>query len=134
MCILMKPQNRILVIDDEAPIREVMTQVLERNGYHVKAVASGEVGLRLALVEKFDLVLLDLTMPDIHGLEVCRALHNDPMTSTLPIVIVSGNLTEQSRVESLRAGACDYLFKPFDLRTLLKTVRDRIAGESMANS
>jgi two-component system KDP operon response regulator KdpE len=100
--------RRILVVDDEPQIRRIMRTVLVTKGYEVMEADSGEDALLLIHSERYDLVLLDINMPGISGIEVCREVRR---SSEIPIVIMSAG--EESKAKALDAGANDYLKKPF---------------------
>jgi two-component system nitrogen regulation response regulator NtrX len=106
------PKPRILVIDDDAGIRESLKMTLEYDGYDVSGAATGQEGLALVEREAPDLVLLDVKMPGMDGLEVLPRLHS--MYPTLPVVMISAHGTPSSAVEAIRKGALDFLEKPFE--------------------
>ena len=110
----------VLVIDDEPQIRRALRLGLERNGYIVQVAANGEEGLDLAALEPCDLVILDLAMPGMDGLEVCRQLRG---WSKMPIVVLSVREGEKDKIAALDLGADDYLTKPFSLDELLARMR-----------
>lgn len=110
----------ILVIDDEPQIRRALRIGLERNGYQVRLAASGEEGLDLAAQHPIDFVILDLAMPGIEGVEVCRQLR---AWSTVPVIVLSVREGEKDKIAALDAGADDYLTKPFSLDELLARLR-----------
>src|SRR5579862_1636999 len=106
------PKPRILVIDDEAAIRESLKMTLEYEGYEVLAAPTGQEGLSLAEREAPDLVLLDVKMPGMDGLEVLDRLH--AMNEALPVVMISAHGTPSTAVDAIRRGALDFLEKPFE--------------------
>ena len=107
---------RILVVEDDAGIRLGVTRNLEFEGHEVMAAATGEDGLRLALDERPDIVILDIMLPDIDGREVCRLLRREGVK--IPILFLTARTEEQDKVEGLRLGADDYMTKPFSVREL----------------
>jgi two-component system KDP operon response regulator KdpE len=109
-----------LVIDDEPQIRRALRAGLEPNGYTVMLAASGEEGLDLAALHPPEIVILDLAMPQMEGLEVCRRLRE---WSTVPIVVLSVRDREEDKIAALDAGADDYVTKPFGLGELLARMR-----------
>jgi DNA-binding response OmpR family regulator len=109
------PMIRALVIEDAPEMRLLATQLLEQNGFEVAAAPDGEQGLALAEEQRPDLVLLDLTLPGLDGLEVCRRLR---AFSDAYIVIVTGREDELDKVEGLTVGADDYVTKPYSPREL----------------
>src|ERR1700730_17053919 len=106
------PKPRILVIDDEAAIRDSLRMTLEYEGYEFAGAATGQEGLALAAREMPDLVLLDVKMPGMDGLEVLGRLHS--MYEALPVVMISAHGTPSSAVDAIRKGATDFLEKPFE--------------------
>ena len=110
----------VLVVDDEPQLRRVMLATLTDLGYTVIDAKSGEEALEKFREEQPDLVLLDLNMPGIGGLETCRALR---LGSDVPIIILSVRNTERDKVEALDAGADDYVTKPFGIQELLARIR-----------
>ena len=113
----------ILIIEDDPDIRELMKHHLERDGYVVVGAPTGEEGLRLARKSPPGLVILDLMLPGMDGLEVLRKLRADSKTRELPTVIVSAKGEEADIVSGLELGADDYLTKPFSPRVLVARVR-----------
>jgi two-component system, OmpR family, KDP operon response regulator KdpE len=111
---------KVLVIDDEPQIRRALRAGLEPEGYTVLLAASGEEGLDLAALHGPDLVILDLAMPGIDGLEVCRQLRE---WSQVPILVLSVREESRDKVEALDLGADDYVTKPFDLEEVRARVR-----------
>lgn len=110
----------ILVIDDELPMRRLLRSSLGERGYRVSLAASGTEGLAAATTDAPAVVLLDLGLPDIDGLEVCRQLRKQ---SDVPILILSARYDEMEKVRALDLGADDYLTKPFGTHELLARVR-----------
>ena len=106
------PKSRILVIDDEAAIRDSLRMTLEYEGYEFVGAATGQEGLALVERENFDLVLLDVKMPGMDGLDVLGRLHS--MNETLPVVMISAHGTPSTAVDAIRRGALDFLEKPFE--------------------
>jgi len=110
----------ILVVDDEPQLRRVMRTTLTDLGYTVIDAKTGEDALELLRHDQPDLILLDLNMPGIGGLETCRAIRE---TSEVPIIILSVRNTEREKVQALDAGADDYVSKPFGIQELLARIR-----------
>jgi DNA-binding response OmpR family regulator len=115
--------SRVLIVEDEPDIRELVVHHLKREGYQVSAASSGEEALRQVQAAPPDLVILDLMMPAMNGLEVCRRLRQDPSTVSLPIVMLTAKGDEVDRVLGLEIGADDYIVKPFSPKELLARVR-----------
>ena len=122
----------ILAVDDEEDILELISFNLRKEGYSVTCVTSGEDALRSARKTLPDLTILDLLLPGLDGLEVCRRLKTDPKTSHIPIIMLTAKTEEADIVTGLELGADDYVTKPFSPRVLLarvKAVLRRKAGE-----
>jgi phosphate regulon transcriptional regulator PhoB len=115
--------HRVLIVEDEPDIRDLLVFHLEREGYQVTQCRSGAEALRLARATPPDLVLLDLMLPEMDGLEVCRRLRQDPATMALPIVMLTARGDEVDRVLGLELGADDYVVKPFSPRELVARIR-----------
>jgi two-component system KDP operon response regulator KdpE len=111
---------RILVVDDEPALRRTLQANLSVRGYDVTAVETGEAALRQVGVQMPDLVILDLLLPGLSGLDVCRALR---AAAAVPILVLSARGEEQTKVQALDLGADDYLTKPFGMDELLARVR-----------
>ncbi|MBM4062019.1 MAG: response regulator transcription factor [Planctomycetes bacterium] len=114
---------KILVVEDEPDILEVMQYNLEREGYKVVACRNGEQGLSRIRTDDPDLVILDLMLPGMDGLEVCRQVKADPVTRTIPVVMVTAKGEESDVVLGLGLGADDYLVKPFRPRELVARIK-----------
>ena len=112
--------RHILVVDDEARIREVVQYALEKEGYRVTTAQDGAEALRRFAVDAADLVVLDVMMPELDGLEVCRRIHAQSKT---PVLFLSAKGEELDRVLGLELGGDDYLTKPFSTRELIARVR-----------
>jgi len=127
-------RENILVVDDEEDILELVQYNLSREGYQVRQAGTGEEGLKIARQKKPDLVILDLMLPGVDGLEVCKNLKNDPKTAHIPIIMLTAKSEEADMVTGLELGADDYIPKPFSPRVLLarvKTVLRRKLRESV---
>lgn len=112
--------HRILIIEDEAAIADAVAHTLAREGLEVRTAEEGEAGLRLAQEFAPDLVLLDVMLPGISGLDVCRLLRQ---RSSVPIIMLTAKAAEVDRVVGLEIGADDYITKPFSMRELVARVR-----------
>src|SRR5947199_7527166 len=123
------PRSRILVIDDEAAIRESLRMTLEYEGYEFIGAATGQEGLALVEREAPDLVLLDVKMPGMDGLEVLERLRN--MNETLPVVVVSGHGTISTAVEATKKGAFDFIEKPFASERVLVSLRNALDSRQL---
>jgi DNA-binding response OmpR family regulator len=116
-------QHKIVVIEDEPDILEVIQYNLKREGYSVRSTRDGEEGLGLVRKDAPDLVLLDLMLPGLDGIEVCRKLKADAVTRSIPIVMVTAKGEESDIVLGLGTGADDYICKPFSPKELIARVK-----------
>ena len=117
------PHESILVVDDEEDIRELLLYNLAREGFGVTAASTGEEALACARKKAPDLVVLDLMLPGISGLDVTRAMKRDPVLGRVPIVMLTAKDGEADVVAGLELGADDYVTKPFSVRVLLARIR-----------
>src|SRR5210317_1572942 len=115
--------ERILVVDDEEDILELVRYNLAKEGYHVIGALTGEDALQKARSETFDLIVLDLMLPGIDGLDVAKRLKSSPKTEQVPIVMLSAKGEEADIVTGLELGADDYIAKPFSPRIMVARVR-----------
>jgi phosphate regulon transcriptional regulator PhoB len=115
--------TRVLLVEDERDIVELVRYHLEKEGMTVVHAGDGGRALRLATAEHPDLVVLDLMLPGLDGLEVCRQLRRDPATRAVPIVMLTARGDEVDRVVGLEVGADDYVVKPFSPRELVARIR-----------
>ncbi len=116
----MIPEAHILVIDDEPQIQRALRAILSARHFQVTIASTGEEGLALAAAEQPDLIILDLGLPDIDGIEVCRRLRE---WTQVPIIVLSVRESERDKVLALDRGADDYLTKPFGIEELLARIR-----------
>jgi cyclic di-GMP phosphodiesterase len=114
---------RVLVVEDDVANRALLTHLLTRAGYDALAVSDGRDGLRAALEEAPNLVLLDVELPGMNGFDVCRALRADARTVGLPVILLTGRSSTTDVVAGLDAGADDFLRKPYDQAELMARVR-----------
>lgn len=119
----MSDRLRILAVDDEADLLELIFYNLNKEGWEVSLAADGQEALAKIRKEKFDLVILDLMLPGMPGMEICRVLRNDPKTRELPIIMLTAKGEEVDRVLGLEMGADDYISKPFSPRELIARIR-----------
>ena len=116
-------RETILIVEDEPDILEVLEYNLKRESYRVLTAKSGTAGLALSRSENPDLVLLDLMLPGMDGIDVCRKIKEDPLTRSIPIVMVTAKGEESDVVLGLGMGADDYVTKPFSPRELIARVK-----------
>jgi two-component system response regulator ResD len=129
--------SRILVVEDEPDLRTLLDRHLERAGHRVVVAEDGREALRMAWTQPVDLVVLDLMLPGVDGIEVCRRLRSDPRTSRVPVVMLTAKLEATDRIAGLEVGADDYVTKPFNLRELVlrvEAVLRRVRGEEGAST
>ena len=115
--------SKILIVEDDPDIRELLRFNLEKAGYNLFLSEDGEKALTLARKHSPDIILLDLMLPGVDGLEVCRTLKKDPDLQRIPIIMVTAKGEEMDRVVGLELGADDYVVKPFSLREVVLRIR-----------
>jgi two-component system KDP operon response regulator KdpE len=123
-------EPRLLVVDDEPQIRRALRVTLRANGYDVHTAATGEEALDLAAVHPPDLMILDLTLPDVDGVAVCRRIRE---WSQLPIIVLSVRGDEDAKIHAFDEGADDYVTKPFSVPELLARMRVALRHVSVAS-
>jgi len=116
-------EGLVLVIDDEKDLLELVRYNLEKEGYRIKTAEDGEAGLEAAKRELPDIVIVDLMLPGIDGLDVCRRLRADERTARTPIIMLTAKSAETDRVVGLEMGADDYITKPFSPRELAARIK-----------
>jgi len=117
------PRETILVIDDEKDLIELVRYNLEKEGFQITSAFDGEAGMSMATQANPDVILIDLMLPGIDGLEVCRQLRASERTSRIPIIMLTAKSSESDRVVGLELGADDYVTKPFSPRELAARVK-----------
>lgn len=113
----------VLVVDDEPDIRDLVVFHLEREGFRVRTARTGADALKQVKTSAPDLIILDLMLPELDGLEVCRRLRHDPATSFIPVIMLTAKGDEVDRVVGLEIGADDYVTKPFSPKELVARIR-----------
>lgn len=116
------PNARVLVVEDEPDLRNLLDRHLDRAGYQVLLAEDGLEALERAWSEPVDLVLLDLMLPNVDGIEVCKRLKRDQRTARLPVVMLTAKQEAVDRIVGFELGADDYITKPFNLRELILRV------------
>jgi phosphate regulon transcriptional regulator PhoB len=119
----MNSPKHILVVDDEADLVELVSYNLRKDGFIVDSASDGETALTKVRKGKYDLAILDLMLPGIQGMELCRILRNDSKTAGLPIIMLTAKGEEVDRILGLEMGADDYMTKPFSPRELIARVK-----------
>src|SRR5262245_44684474 len=118
------PQSaRVLVVEDEPNIRELVCLHLGHEGYECEGVGDGQSALKRSETERFDLMVLDVMLPGLDGLSLCRAVRNGTMNQDVPILMLTARREESDKVVGLESGADDYLTKPFGVRELVARAR-----------
>ena len=125
--------ERILIVDDEEDVLELVRYNLEKNGYTVETAATGEEALKKVRFKKPDLMVLDLMLPGVDGLNVCKQLKSDPRTEQLPVIMLTAKGEEADIVTGLELGADDYVTKPFSPKVLVARIRRRLHQASVSN-
>ncbi len=123
--------QRILIIEDESDIRELLTYNLDLEGFDVVGVANGEDALKALQTGSIQLVVLDLMLPDISGLEICRYIRRDSALSRLPVIMLTAKGEEVDRIVGFELGADDYVTKPFNIREMILRVKAVLARSKM---
>lgn len=114
---------KILIVDDEPDIVELVSYNLERDGFSTVKAHEGEAALRKVRMEKPDLLILDLMLPGVGGLDICKTIRANPELSSLPIIMLTAKTDEVDKILGLEMGADDYMTKPFSVKELIARVR-----------
>lgn len=120
--------NKVLIIEDHPGTYNMISDILKINGFDVAVAGASLVGLEKAKKEKPDLILLDIMMPEMGGLQVCKKLKSDPETSKIPVIFISIRVGDNDVKAGKEAGAIDYVKKPFDPDELVATIKKYIGG------
>lgn len=115
--------QRILVVDDESDIRDLLSYNLKKEGFDVTTASDGGAALTIARQERFDLVVLDLMLPNISCIDVCKLFRSDPKLADLPVLMLTAKGEEIDRIIGLEVGADDYMIKPFSPRELVARIK-----------
>ncbi len=115
--------KKILIVDDEPDLAELVSYNLKKEGFEVSSASDGEEALKKIRKGNFNLVILDLMLPGIQGMELCRILRNDPKTKHLPIIMLTAKGEDVDKILGLEMGADDYIAKPFSPRELVARVK-----------
>jgi DNA-binding response OmpR family regulator len=127
----MSKPAKILAVDDEPELTELMRFHLVRSGYEVATAANGWEALAFVRQQQPDIILLDLMLPDLDGFGVCEILRRDPLTATIPVIIISAWASSDSRNLGLELGALDYITKPFSPNDLVQCVNQLMAARAV---
>ncbi len=119
-------KGSVLVVDDDLAARQTLATLLESRGYEVRCAPSGSTALIFAQEESPDLVLLDVRLPDVDGLEVCRRLKADPRTAQVPVIFISALGETEEKIKGFAAGGVDYIGKPVQADEVLARVEAHV--------
>ena len=122
-----------MIADDNTDMREYLTNLLQNSGYHVSETVDGQEALEAIRAEVPDLVISDVMMPGLDGLQLVAALRSEPRTAAIPVLLLSARAGQEASIEGLQAGADDYLVKPFAAAELLARVRANIELARLRN-
>jgi len=117
-----KTKKRILIVDDDVPLANMLVFLLTRAGCEAQVVHTGKEGMRLAQENKFDLIALDIDLPDINGFEICKEIKQRHFSRHTPIVFMSGRPLTEDIQRGLEAGAVDYIAKPFSVSEIVSRI------------
>jgi DNA-binding NtrC family response regulator len=124
--------SNILIIDDDDQLRKSFNKLLTDEGYRPKCAASGEAGLKIVQQEVLDLVILDMRLPGMNGLETFQAIHE--MEPKLPVIIMTAFGTTETAIEATKMGAFDYILKPFDIPEMLVVIKQALEASRFMRS
>ncbi|MBI5103325.1 MAG: response regulator transcription factor [Nitrospirae bacterium] len=119
----MMKKGKILIVDDEPDVLELITYNLKKEGYEVSSSLDGQEALAKIRTEQFDFLVLDLMLPGLNGMEICRIMRNDPAMKNMPIIMLTAKTDEVDKILGLEMGADDYMTKPFSPRELLARIK-----------
>ena len=114
--------KKILIVEDHPDIRRLLTFILRRQGYEILETNTGSSAVTLVTTEKPDLVLLDLSLPDLSGLEIARTIKQNPETTQIPLVALSGYSEREIESKAFEAGMAEYLVKPTETKRLVEVI------------
>ena len=112
----------ILIADDEFRLRKVVATFLKKSGLNVTEISSGEQALEAMKTNIPDVVILDISMAGLNGLETCRQIKSNPLYKDIPVLLLTANISAETRAEGIKAGAVDYITKPFSQKELLEKI------------
>jgi DNA-binding response OmpR family regulator len=123
--------SKILIVDDDVTMTELLTTLLTIEGHKPTAINDSTKAVEMAGSVNPDLITLDLMMPGLSGFEVCELLHQDPKLANIPIIIVSARDDAESKARAVRAGAKEYVSKPFDADELMQKIKSLTSAEPL---
>jgi CheY-like chemotaxis protein len=121
--------KRVLVIEDNVDNMELITFILEKNGYSTIKAENGKIGIELALEEKPDFIMLDIQLPDMNGLDVLQAIRGSDINGEVPVIAITSYAMSGDREKMLAAGCDGYIEKPIDPVTIINQIREIIGEE-----
>ncbi len=121
--------KRVLVIEDNVDNMELITFILEKNGYSTIKAENGKIGIELALEEKPDFIMLDIQLPDMNGLDVLQAIRGSDINGEIPVIAITSYAMSGDREKMLAAGCDGYIEKPIDPVTIINQIREIIGEE-----
>jgi len=124
--------RKIALIEDDADLYSLVKYNLEKEGFAFVGLQTGKASLEFLRREKPDLAILDIMLPDIDGLEICKAIRSSPELSQMPVIFLTARASEADRIIGLELGANDYIVKPFFVRELVARVKTQLRGPSIA--
>lgn len=119
---------RILIVDDSPTELHVVQTLLERHGFETSTAESGEGGIRAAMEQRPDLILMDVVMPGMNGFQATRKLTRNAPTSSIPVIVVTSKDQETDKIWAMRQGAADYVVKPVDESTLIQKIEAQLTA------
>lgn len=119
---MQKSKGRIIIVDDDPHAVEILTRMLEREGYNCLSASSGAAGLQLLAAQPVDVILLDIMMPEMDGLEVCERLRADETLRQIPVILLTAKDDMETRARGMALGVSEYLTKPINKRELFTRI------------
>ena len=126
-------KQTVLIIEDEPSLQDILTYNLEAQGYHIAVFGNGIDGLEAIRKRMPDIVLLDIMLPGMDGLEVCRHLRSDPVTKNIPVVMMTARGEEIDQLVGFQMGADDYVTKPFKIRILIERIKSLLRRSAITS-
>ena len=128
-----EPSETILIVEDDVEMQNFLKDILAPDNFTIHTAINGEEGAKQALTRRPDLILLDLRLPGMTGAAFCRAIRADEQTHNIPIIVVTGTQSREHLVESMIAGADDFVSKPIDVSDLVKRVRAMLKWKAITD-
>lgn len=125
--------STILAVDDDPDALFILDRLLSRNGYRVRTAAGGHAALAIAQRELIDVIVLDVMMPDLDGIQVCQALGADERTRTIPVILLTASLHTETRLAAMALGVSEFVTKPLNTRYLLARIQAQLHQRRLAD-